>query len=176
MNYIYGRYWLKHRQGVAMAGRVLGVSRWRLIKHDMSKLSPDEWFPNAQYWAVPKEQRKQEHFEYLRSTIWPLHYARNDHHAAHWQGAEMSEEAVRELVADWWGAGYVHGGKPDVKRWYLKNGPREDLHPKTRERIEDLIADLDYVQKYMPHLLWRRKPNGTTTTAVASTERGNTNN
>jgi hypothetical protein len=44
-HYLYLKYLLRHKYFVYLAGRVLGVSLWRLLIHDWTKLLPCEWFP-----------------------------------------------------------------------------------------------------------------------------------
>jgi hypothetical protein len=50
----------------------------------------------------------------------------------------MPEQCVREMVADWMGAGRALG-KPDTQGWYRKNQKNMQLHPHTRQRVEELL-------------------------------------
>lgn len=52
----------------------------------------------------------------------------------------MPEAAIREMVADWAGAGRVITGKWEVVDWYRKNRDNIVLHPDTRSRVEELLA------------------------------------
>jgi hypothetical protein len=54
----------------------------------------------------------------------------------------MPEPLVREMVADWMGAGRAITGTWDVAGWYAKNRERMVLHPETRARVEALIAEV----------------------------------
>lgn len=45
----YGKYVGKHKYYVYKAGREFGAPRTRLLKHDLSKLTPSEWRPYAQF-------------------------------------------------------------------------------------------------------------------------------
>jgi hypothetical protein len=54
---------------------------------------------------------------------------------------EMPERYVREMVADWAGAGRALG-KPDTRGWYEANKQNIILHPATRARVETLLGEL----------------------------------
>ena len=45
----YGKYLGKHKKYVYTSGREMGVPRFKLLAHDISKLSPDEWFPYVRF-------------------------------------------------------------------------------------------------------------------------------
>ena len=47
---------------------------------------------------------------------------------------------VREMVADWIGAGRAQG-KPDVAAWYAANAAKMVLHDDTRALVERLMAE-----------------------------------
>jgi hypothetical protein len=55
---------------------------------------------------------------------------------------EMPECYVREMVADWCGAGRAITGKWEVAEWYTKTRAHIILHPATRVRVEELIATI----------------------------------
>lgn len=55
---------------------------------------------------------------------------------------EMPERYVREMVADWMGAGRAITGRWEVAAWYAKTRNHIILHPETRAKVEALIADL----------------------------------
>jgi hypothetical protein len=50
----------------------------------------------------------------------------------------MAETDVREMVADWMGAGRALG-KPDTRGWYEANKDKQQLHPETRALVERLL-------------------------------------
>ena len=52
----------------------------------------------------------------------------------------MPDRHVREMVADWIGAGLAMG-KPDARAWYERNKGDIILHDCTRERVEQLLDD-----------------------------------
>lgn len=53
----------------------------------------------------------------------------------------MPEALVREMVADWAGAGRAITGAWEVAVWYRKNKENILLHPDTRVLVERLVAD-----------------------------------
>jgi hypothetical protein len=53
----------------------------------------------------------------------------------------MPERYVREMVADWYGAGMAQG-KPDIRHWHETTLWRKKLHPDTLALVEDLIGFL----------------------------------
>lgn len=56
-HWLYLKYVIRHKYFVFVAGRALGVSRWRLIKHDWSKFLPSEWFAYVNYfYGMSKEE------------------------------------------------------------------------------------------------------------------------
>jgi hypothetical protein len=142
----YARYIVLHKWFVFQAGLKVGVPLWRLLIHDYSKFYPSEWFPYARYFYTEDKN------ELAFNRGWLLHQNRNDHHWQFWllvydrgetEALEMSDAAVREMVADWAGAGRAITGKWQPGTWYLKNKDKMNLHPKTRERVEVLLC---YVQ------------------------------
>jgi len=52
----------------------------------------------------------------------------------------MPEKYVREMLADWDGAGRAITGKSDPGAWYDRNGAKMILHPKTRAGVKFLLA------------------------------------
>lgn len=56
----------------------------------------------------------------------------------------MSLPLVREMVADWMGAGRAITGRWEVREWYARTGPGMVLHPETRAAVEAVLAALPY--------------------------------
>jgi hypothetical protein len=138
------------------------VECWRLgipirgIFHDMSKFLPSEWFPYVNFFYSDKPAAQVGKDGYYKPAetgdkafdlAWLLHQRRNRHHWQWWlllgdedalKVLEMPEEYVREMVADWKGAGKAQG-KPDTKAWYKTHASRIRLHPNTVELVENLL-------------------------------------
>jgi len=51
----------------------------------------------------------------------------------------MPDKYRREMLADWYGAGRAYGN-PDTSGWYQQNREQIQLHPKTRQWIEDMLG------------------------------------
>lgn len=54
---------------------------------------------------------------------------------------EMPEVYVREMIADWVGAGRAIAGQKDPRDWYDKNKHSIVLHPRTSELVEKLLNE-----------------------------------
>jgi uncharacterized protein DUF5662 len=155
----YLRYLVRHKWFVFVAGLRLKVPLWRLIIHDWSKFLPCEWIPYANFFYGPKPDAKEpDDWKYwapiddLRARFdraWLHHQHFNPHHWQHWvlrndDGStvylHIPENFVREMVADWCGAGRAITGKWEVRKWYTKNQERILLHPRARDIVEALVC------------------------------------
>lgn len=157
----YLKYLARHKWYVLLAGlrlgpppgRLAGV-RWlvRLLLHDWSKLLPDEWGPYADYFYGPpvegcppcKAAR-----EAAFARAWLRHQHRAPHHFQHWvlrgddgtvRALPMDPFALREMVADWLGAGRALRGKWGARGWYLENSHRICLHEASRAEVHRLLG------------------------------------
>lgn len=146
---IYLRYlWslLRHKWFVFVAGRRLGVGVWQLLIHDLSKFSSAEFGPYARRFgggrggAIDHSADAQEWCD-----AWRHHWTHNPHHWEFWvnDGTPllMPDRYVREMVADWCGAGRAYTGRWEVAAWYAANRDRYQLHPATRARVEQVIGE-----------------------------------
>lgn len=169
-NLAYLRYVLRHKRFVFEEGRRLGVPLWNLVWHDWTKFLPSEWTPYVDYFyrkyryaswgdvpfACPNRLALREGVKTERDAAfdraWNLHQKRNRHH---WQAhilhrddgtveaLPMPDVDMREMVADWAGAGRAIHGKREVAAWYGKNKGKMVLHPATRARVE-LLLEVHY--------------------------------
>jgi hypothetical protein len=136
---------IKHKFYVLVAGRTLNVSLWRLIKHDISKFYISELPHYGRSFFGDRSEPG--NFK----TCWTKHQNRNDHHWEYWidrsrevQPIEMSDQAVREMLADWFAASKAYEGNwPSVINWiWLKNNfSKMKLHDKTKEKILKIINE-----------------------------------
>lgn len=143
----YLRYVLRHKWYVFIASRRLGVSWWRMIKHDWHKFLPSEWGPYVRtFYAPDGSKRYVESVEF--ANAWRLHQQRGDHHWQHWlltwdrgvtEPMEMPLEAVREMVADWSGAGKAITGKWGANEWFQKNAEKMKLHISTGTSVHAIL-------------------------------------
>lgn len=151
----YLGYVVRHKWFVFVACCRLGIP-WQGLVHDLSKFLPSEWLPYANFFYGPKPSPR-DSTGYYKPTdtgdkefdfAWLLHQKRNRHHWQWWclpeddggvKILEMPETYVREMVADWRGAGRAQG-KPDTCAWYEKNKGKMKLHVNTRMRVEKLLG------------------------------------
>lgn len=147
----YLGYVLRHKWHVFYAGLFLGVPLWRLLIHDLSKFSRAEWGPyvrrfgggNNSKWESPADDQEWK-------DAWLHHWTHNPHHWNYWRTPEaedgtrdalpMSETYVREMVADWYGAGMAQG-KPAIEAWYMANVGKMQLHPETKALANRFITE-----------------------------------
>jgi len=155
----YLRVVLRHKFYVYRYGRQLGVKRWILIIHDLSKFSRAEWRPYVQRFGSGRagKEDKTGDTEAFREA-WLHHWQNNPHHWEYWRadgpgrgwwpmeppidGAlEMPEAYVREMIADWRAASKVYAGKDDPTDWYNAHKDKQVMHPETRKLVERLMND-----------------------------------
>jgi hypothetical protein len=141
----YASYVARHKWFVLRAGLGTGAPLWRLVIHDWSKMSHAEWTPYVKTF-YDAERASPEAFD----AAWLHHQHRNPHHWQHWllreddgltKTLQMPEPLVREMVADWMGAGRAITGKWGVEAWYCSSKHKMQLHPKTQRLVEALISN-----------------------------------
>ena len=113
----YGSYVARHKWFVLRAGLKTKAPLWRLLIHDWSKMTPAEWGPYVRSFYGP--QPRTDAAKCAFNAAWLHHQHHNPHHWQHWLLREdrgdlkmlaMPERFVREMVADWMGAGRAIGG------------------------------------------------------------------
>lgn len=148
LNYLL--YLIRHKWLVARAGLKLGVSWWRLIKHDWTKFLPCEWVAYATWFYGPTNLvgYNADAVEAAFDAAWNHHQKANDHHWQYWvlsrddgtvTALPMPFHVILEMVADWIGAGGALG-LPDTLGWYQANYAKLNLHPHTRHCVEGVLA------------------------------------
>lgn len=164
----YLRYVLRHKWFVYRAGRRLRVPLWQLIVHDWTKFRPSEWTPYVDYFYRPESKNREVLSAFSEFGVcelapygyfaedrfngaWNLHQKRNPHHWQYWlltldSGQQfpviMPDKYIREMVADWAGAGRAITGQWDVAAWYERNAGVIQMRDSTRRRVEELITML----------------------------------
>lgn len=142
----YASYVARHKWFVFRAGLKTRAPLWRLVIHDWSKLSAAEWTPYVRsfYGPQPRTNDTKRAFD----AAWLHHQHRNPHHWQHYLLQEddgdlkvlpIPEKLIREMVADWMGAGRAITGKWEVAEWYEKNRHKIKLDDATRSRVEALL-------------------------------------
>jgi hypothetical protein len=148
----YLSYVARHKWFVYQEARRLGVG-WLGAIHDLSKFRPDEWRPYAEHFYGKGRVNPRGTTGYYKPTdtgdaafdyAWLLHQKRNKHHWQWWclpeddggiKVLEMPPRYLREMLADWRGAGMAQG-RPYTWEWYEKNKSRIQLAPLGREWVE----------------------------------------
>ena len=154
----YGRYVLRHKWFVFLACLKLRVPFHQAVLHDWSKFLPGQWVPYARhFYNTDGSSRKVRDEagaynpaaqEIPFQAAW-LHHQRLRHHWQAWVvlGDEgyvtplpMSERFIREMVADWVGAGRAISGRSNPCPWYEANQDKMKLHPETRRAVCVILA------------------------------------
>jgi hypothetical protein len=157
----YFKYLFIHKYYVYKFCRKLKLSVWQSVLHDWSKFLPIELVPYAKYFYNndgTKRNIRNPDGSYDPTKIgkdfdysWLSHQRRNKHHWQHWllmndSGSwyplEIPDKYIKEMVADWCGAGYAKKKKLEVSEWYKENKSKMILHSDTRKKIEDLISKI----------------------------------
>ena len=165
MHWKYLKSQLRHKWFVFVECCKLGIP-WLGVIHDLSKFSWAEWrgyaryfygnYPNREtmdawgrsYYTGPTKQSVEHDFD----VAWLHHQHRNKHHFQRWLltldsarsdgklfPLPMPDKYRREMLADWRGAGRAYGNS-DTAGWYNKNKGQMQLHPLTREWIEEQLC------------------------------------
>ncbi len=155
----YFKYVARHKWYVYLGCRIVRVSFWQALIHDLSKFRPSEWNPYVEYfYARPSRPIGAGVTGYMHKPgdddafdyAWLLHQHRNPHHWQHWclrrdtgeyTCLPMPNKYAGEMVADWYGAGMAQG-KPDIRAWYAANRDKIILHPDTRAWVDMYLERL----------------------------------
>lgn len=144
---------IRHKYFVFKVGLQIECPLWRLMIHDWTKFLPCE---------LPHYGRQffgSEDDSYNFNKAWLHHQNLNDHHWEWWISRTMhnksqrtdtgmlymSEEAIKEMVADWLGASRAYEGKwPESFEsweWYQKNFNNLPI-------LQGIKIEIDYILRY----------------------------
>jgi len=127
----------RHKRWVWAEGCALGVPRWNLAVHDLSKLLPDEWLATVRH-AYGRSELSPAGMAASRRAL-ERHHRRNRHHPEAWvrsgEPRPMPDVYRREMLADWHAAARRSDGM-STRDWYLANRHRLPFHPETRAWVE----------------------------------------
>lgn len=141
---------LRHKWFVLLESCKLGIPLLGIV-HDISKFLPDEFIPYAKFFYGEHEEWEEDYIKEEFDLAWLKHQKRNKHHWQSWilmndsgykiknskrvfkqvEPQEMPLEYLREMLADWRGAGRAYGNA-DTKQWYLTNREYIVIHPTTQ--------------------------------------------
>lgn len=165
-HWFYLKYIIKHKWYVFLACRKFKCSLWRAVIHDISKFYPDEWFgyintffnENGTFKKFRDETGAYDPTEISKEFdyYWLSHQRRNKHHWQYWilvnskgevRPLEIPDTFIKEMVADWIGAGKAQNNNVGPMEWYERNKYKMILHKETRRKVEELIKGENYGNK-----------------------------
>ncbi len=161
----YMKYILIHKYFVFIGCMRLKVSLWQALKHDWTKFLPVEYFPYLEqfYGNHATDSRDiKGYFDAARQSdafaaAWLHHIHMNPHHWQYYilrqddgqiRVLDMPDEYVREMVADWYGAGkaQVMVGAPNAtantKAWWVNNKNRIIVHDNVVAKMEEYLEQV----------------------------------
>lgn len=147
---------IRHKYHVYKIGRKLKTPILRLIKHDLSKFYPSEFFPYVEeYYGNTLLQKDHDMITSNYERAWDLHIERNDHHWQHWVPKSVNSKEIlernlpeipicvlREMVADWVAASVVYRGvypKLNDWPWFYREFPTIIMNNKSKSILEHII-------------------------------------
>ena len=147
-NWQYLKYIARHKWFVLVAGLKFKVSWWRLLIHDYSKFMPVEWTAYREFFYGERTPAVKAAFK----KAWLHHIHINKHHWNHWtyndtdgtSVLEMPDKYIREMLADWFGAGRAIQGKWCAWDWYAEHESKICLHENTRGEVERLLKQANF--------------------------------
>ena len=132
-------------EGFGGPARIVEERRSKTNRYKVEMLDGSQPRP---FWAHDFEVKGLERAKAAFDVAWNLHQKRQLHHWQYWlltldsgetTPLPMPERFVREMVADWVGAGRAITGRIEVAEWYAKNRDRIQLEIRTRALVEGLI-------------------------------------
>lgn len=153
-NWQYLKYIVRHKWFVLVAGLKFKVPLWRLIIHDWSKLMPVEWAAYREFFYGERgpDGSRPPLVKAAFKRAWLHHIHLNPHHWNHYvytdtdgtETLEMPETYLREMLADWWGAGRAVTGRWRADEWYEENKSNIVFHPETRDQVEKRLTSVNF--------------------------------
>jgi hypothetical protein len=151
----YLKYIIRHKWFVFKASRYTKCSLKRAILHDLSKFLPCEWMPYANSFYRDDGRNiyiQDPNFDYA----WNHHLHLNPHHWQYWvlkgddkfqKALEIPDEYLREMVADWFGAGKAIKGSWNISEWWTNYQKGLIIHPNSLEKINTIINSTQLLLK-----------------------------
>lgn len=154
-NILTHKYWVFHY------GRKLGMSWWQLFKHDLSKLSPVEFWESVKYYKGTSSPIPACKAEKGFSMAWQHHKGRNPHHYEYWTDnydtgitlIPMPFKYVEEMLADWFAAGRTYQGpnftyESQRQWWEHKKTLNPSINPHTIALIDAFFREGDMFDRW----------------------------
>lgn len=130
---------------------------WQGLTHDLSKLSPVEFWSGAKYYQGNQSPNNVQRRTVGYSAAWLHHKGRNKHHLEYWidysmgedtpmEGMRMPRKYVAEMVCDRMAASKTYLGKAytdaSAYEYYMRGKDHYLLHPDTRAELESCLIKL----------------------------------
>lgn len=162
MSYQYDQYLLHHKVNVKkgfdwlknnlpeLVTDGINLEREIAFAHDLSKYNTDEYEAyDAYFYGGNRTFSVVQEF----NKAWLLHIHRNPHHWQHWvlinddpkEGEiiiEMPYNYILEMICDWWAFSWTKDNLNEIFNWYDEHKTYMKLHPKTREKVEDILKQI----------------------------------
>jgi len=144
---------IRHKWFVFLASFKVGLPFWRVLTHDLSKFGRSELHQyNRQFFGdkgdAPGFAVAWLHHQNLNPHHWEYWITRSDHSHGESKAVNgclpMPEIYVKEMIADWMGASKTYTGSWDMTEWLTRNLDMMQLHPNTRQEVEQQLARLGY--------------------------------
>ena len=125
---------------------------WRGLVHDLSKLSPIEFFESIKYYQGDSSPINAAKKDKGYSLAWMHHRGRNKHHYEYWTDnydngttcIEMPFIYAVEMLCDYLGAAHAYCGKDFTYSaeydWWIKKSKVAKMHPNTKEFITRVLV------------------------------------
>lgn len=147
----YLAYVARHKVFVTWAAvtKVTGIPLMQLLKHDLSKFSCTEYPIYRRKFRPVEGEAKVSEDDWEAALI--HHYNSNQHHPEYWRincaMKEMPEVYVREMVADWLGAGKAITGTWDMTKFLNDRFKFFNFHTRTLRLVIKTLAKAGYLCK-----------------------------
>lgn len=128
---------------------------WRGLTHDLSKLSPVEFFESVKYWNGKRSPILAAKEQTGISYAWLHHRGCNKHHYEYWidkldEGGvslKIPFKCVVEMVCDWLAAcrvyeGYTNNIFQKEYDWWIKKSKTANIHSETKHLITKILWNL----------------------------------
>jgi len=140
-------YILKHKWYVLIECIKLKIP-FRGLVHDLSKFLPCEF--NA-YMKFFYSNMENDNVKLEFDLAWNHHQNVNKHHWQYWllrlddgstECLPIPKKYLKEMLADWIGAGKAITGENNIKSWYMKNKDKMNMCPESIKYLEEKIDNM----------------------------------
>lgn len=133
-----------HVYSVQTFGRLMRVPEEQLYIHDESKWSAAEFPAYVRKYAMGIDDKP----DFERAFLHHLHH--NPHHWQHWllpnvasnTAVDMPENYIREMVADWLGAGAAYNPDQNPQIWLNENFSRMIFSPQSEATLRAVLKEV----------------------------------